>query len=138
MEHVEPEPAVWGRPRPGVDGAREVRPGVPREHQVRADTGADGSPLQPGVEEQGRGGRGRTRARVFGTGQPARGASGALRGLAYRVPEHRAAHWGLLLVADRVDVLDHRLRRGGLLLAVLGAAWVGFSLARRGFRRARR
>jgi hypothetical protein len=45
---------------------------------------------------------------VLGTAQPPRGLSGRLRWLAYRVPEHRARHWVLLMAADRVDVLEHR------------------------------
>ncbi|HVY49712.1 MAG TPA: hypothetical protein VHB21_27650 [Minicystis sp.] len=48
---------------------------------------------------------------VFGTAQPAKGLSGMLRAAAYRVPEHLARHWLLLLAADRVDVVEHRLGR---------------------------
>jgi hypothetical protein len=46
------------------------------------------------------------RAPVFGTAQPPRGLSGALRRRAYAIPEHRARHWALLLLADRVDVVE--------------------------------
>src|SRR5690606_24051434 len=46
---------------------------------------------------------------VYGTAQPPRGVSGVLRRIAYRIPEHRARHWLLLLFADRVDVLEGRL-----------------------------
>ncbi len=138
QQHREPEPDVWGLRRPGVDGSREVRPGVPREWDVPADTGApwDVPPQQAGVAARGR--RGNPRARVFGTGEPARGASGALRRLAYRVPEHRASRWALLLVADRVEAAGGRLRRGAWLVPALGALWLGFALASRGLRRAGR
>jgi hypothetical protein len=48
---------------------------------------------------------------VFGTSAPLRGASGAIRRLAYaRYSEARAAHWLLLLAADRVDAKENLLR----------------------------
>jgi hypothetical protein len=46
---------------------------------------------------------------VYGTAQPPRGASGFLRRAAYRIPEHRARRWMLLMLADRVDVMEHRV-----------------------------
>lgn len=59
---------------------------------------------------------------VFGTALPPRGLSGALRTRAYAIPEHRARHWLLLLVADRVDVVETWVReRGGREAAVAGA-----------------
>ena len=48
---------------------------------------------------------------VFGTAQPPKGLSGTMRRMAYRIPEHKLPHWLLLLMADRVDVLEHRLGR---------------------------
>lgn len=51
---------------------------------------------------------------VFGTACPPRGVSGGLRRYAYRrFSEARAAHWLLLIAADRVDALGSRL--GSLL-----------------------
>ncbi|MEV6844566.1 hypothetical protein [Actinoplanes sp. NPDC051411] len=48
---------------------------------------------------------------VFGTSCPPRGLSGKIRRFAYaKYSEGRAAHWLLLLGADRVDVLESRLR----------------------------
>jgi hypothetical protein len=47
---------------------------------------------------------------VFGTSAPLRGLSGALRKYAYRYSEGRAAHWLILLGADRVDAWEHHLR----------------------------
>jgi len=48
---------------------------------------------------------------VFGTAQPLRGVSGAIRRLSYRrYSEGRAAHWLLLIAADRVDVVEHVAR----------------------------
>jgi hypothetical protein len=48
---------------------------------------------------------------VFGTTCPPRGISGAIRKLAYaRYSEGRAAHWLLLIAADRVDAWENHLR----------------------------
>jgi hypothetical protein len=48
---------------------------------------------------------------VFGTAQPLRGASGVIRRYAYRrFSEGRAAHWLLLMAADRVDAWENHLR----------------------------
>ena len=48
---------------------------------------------------------------VFGTAQPLHGASGALRRLSYaRYSEARAAHWLLLVAADRIDAAGAHLR----------------------------
>ena len=48
---------------------------------------------------------------VFGTAQPPTGLSGALRRLSYaRYSEGRAAHWLLLMLADRVDAVEHHVR----------------------------
>ena len=48
---------------------------------------------------------------VFGTAQPLHGVSGVLRRLSYaRFSEARAAHWLLLIAADRVDAAGSHLR----------------------------
>jgi hypothetical protein len=57
---------------------------------------------------------------VFGTAIPPKGLSGVLRKAAYAYPDHWVGHWMVLLLADRVDVWEHRLRRG--LPAILGVA----------------
>jgi hypothetical protein len=47
---------------------------------------------------------------VFGTSTPPRGVSGVIRKYAYRrFSEGRAAHWLLLLGADRVDAIESHL-----------------------------
>lgn len=46
---------------------------------------------------------------VYGTAQPPRGLSGAIRTLAYKIPEHRPSRWMTLLLADRVDIVEHGL-----------------------------
>jgi hypothetical protein len=48
---------------------------------------------------------------VFGTSTPPRGLSGALRKYSYaNYSEGRAAHWLILLAADRVDAIESHLR----------------------------
>src|SRR5919112_586363 len=48
---------------------------------------------------------------VFGTAQPPKGLSGRMRKLAYRrYSEGRAAHWVILMAADRVDAAESHLR----------------------------
>jgi hypothetical protein len=47
---------------------------------------------------------------VFGTAQPLRGVSGAIRRYAYTFSEGQTAHWLLLMAGDRVDVLEHRVQ----------------------------
>ena len=48
---------------------------------------------------------------VFGTSCPPKGLSGVIRRVSYeRFSEGRAAHWLLLLAADRVDAIEGHLR----------------------------
>ncbi|BCI55779.1 hypothetical protein NIIDNTM18_50570 [Mycolicibacterium litorale] len=48
---------------------------------------------------------------VFGTSTPPRGLSGAIRKYAYaKHSEGKAAHWLLLILADRVDAVEHHLQ----------------------------
>jgi hypothetical protein len=48
---------------------------------------------------------------VFGTACPPRGLSGAIRKFSYaKYSEARAAHWLLLVLADRVDAWENHLR----------------------------
>ena len=44
--------------------------------------------------------------RVFGTSAPASGLSGVIRHCAFKFSEGRFAHWLLLLVADRVNMVE--------------------------------
>jgi hypothetical protein len=63
---------------------------------------------------------------VFSTAVPPRGLSGLMRRRAYAIPEHYARRWLLLLLSDRVDVWESRLRRHPLMVA--GAATAVFAL----------
>jgi hypothetical protein len=48
---------------------------------------------------------------VFGTAQPPKGLSGAIRKFSYATySEGRAAHWLLLILADRVDAWEEHLK----------------------------
>jgi hypothetical protein len=125
-----------GRPAGrGVDAAPAARPGVPRERPARGvgawwrraerQRGA-GAPSRQGL---------RPATAAFGTGQPPRGLSGLLRRAAYRIPEHRASRWALLLAGDRLDVLEHRLARAAWLLPVAAVVAAGYAAMARGLDR---
>lgn len=92
----------------GVDLDHKNRPAHPMErtpprlHGVHWDRPAD-QPLRmtvfhsterPGVTP------------VFGTSAPPSGLSGMIRGAAYKLSENDIRHWLLLLVADRVNVVE--------------------------------
>jgi hypothetical protein len=68
---------------------------------------------------------------VFGTSVPPRGVSGLVRRAAFRSPDHHMSHWTLLLLADRVDLWEHRARR---LLKVAAPAIVALAGIRAGVR----
>lgn len=105
----------------GVDLDPAVRPSVPREL-------ADGVPAhahwtvpeqQPELQPRERSIEHARLTPVFGTSAPLRGLSGRVRRVAYaRFSEARAAHWLLLIAADRVDAVE----QGVLRLAGRGAA----------------
>jgi hypothetical protein len=119
----------------GVDAGASVRPGVPRERRLPEGAAEGVLPEpQPGPGILSRSGI-RTPTPVFGTAAPARGLSGAVRRAAYRVPEHRAARWALLLAADRIDVLERRAASLWWLLPAAVALVVGYSSATRVARR---
>ena len=69
------------------------------------------------------------RTPVFGTAQPPRGLSGRLRRAAYGIPDHFARHWMLLILADRVDVLESRVRRRPGITLALGVGALAGTLA---------
>ena len=99
----------------GADSRPEDRPGVPMELEPKPRGGAhwkepERQPRVPGLTR---------RAElddltpVFGSAQPPRGIAGLMRHAAYRIPEHHTTHWAMLLLADRVDVWSHRLKKLG-------------------------
>jgi hypothetical protein len=96
----------------GVDLDPADRPSFPQERFDPGATGAhwDFPDRQPEVRERERSMEHAFLTPVFGTSCPPKGLSGRLRKHAYRrYSEARAAHWILLLAADRVDVLESNL-----------------------------
>ncbi|WP_028048185.1 hypothetical protein [Cellulomonas sp. URHD0024] len=93
----------------GADLAPADRPAVPRE-RFDLDTGAhwDFPDAQEELIPRERSIEHAFLTPVFGTAQPLRGLSGAVRAHAYkRYSEARAAHWLLLVLADRIDAMEH-------------------------------
>jgi hypothetical protein len=124
------------RPVVGADLPQSERPGVPMEHATRPLT-----PTAPDQFERMRPRRGLTHRKglhsmtpVFGTAQPLHGISGLLRRAAYATNETRARHWMILLAADRVDVLEHRIARLVKLAAIVPAGAAAVILAIKFFR----
>ena len=105
LEKFKPANAIKGW---GVDADFSKRPGVPMETQPQSDPGAhwQAPPRQvPQIEKLKRM-EVSILTPVFGTCQPIHGLSGELKRRAYSIPEHKASHWLLLLLSDRVDVLE--------------------------------
>ncbi|WP_413247750.1 hypothetical protein [Rhodococcus sp. Z13] len=97
----------------GVDLDPHDRPAVPKERFAPEETGAHWAfpERQPGHEGRERSVEHAFVTPVFGTSAPLQGLSGAVRRHAYRrYSEGRAAHWLLLLGADRIDVAESRVR----------------------------
>jgi hypothetical protein len=96
----------------GADLNPADRPSVPRE---RFDPGATGAhwdlpEQQPESIPRERSIEHLRLTPVFGTAQPLRGLSGAVRRHAYsRYSEGRLAHWLLLMIGDRIDAAEARL-----------------------------
>ena len=93
----------------GVDLDPKDRPSVPREKFDPGLSGAhwDFPERQPETWPRERSIEHKFLTPVFGTSCPPRGLSGMVRKHAYRkYSEGRAAHWLLLLAADRVDAVE--------------------------------
>jgi len=92
----------------GADLDRKNRPAVPMErtpprfiHQPEGELPQQPervevlvSPERPGITP------------IFGTGQPPSGLSGMIRRLAFKSTENDIRHWLLLLLADRVNMVE--------------------------------
>jgi hypothetical protein len=121
-----PTPYIAGKPAPketteelraripgwGADLDPADRPSYPRE-QPGIETGAhwDFPERQPEKWPRERSIEHGMLTPVFGTSTPPAGVSGVIRKYAYaRFSEGRAAHWLLLIAADRVDAWEHHLR----------------------------
>jgi hypothetical protein len=126
----------------GVDRRPEDRPGVPKETAPHRLPGAHGiePPRQvPSTEVLRRVDLARLTP-VYGTAQPPSGVSGTLRRIAYTIPDHKARHWILLLLADRIDVIEHgdglcRLLPAALLVGAAAGVWLAVRPRRRSWLR---
>ncbi len=101
----------------GVDLDPADRPSFPRE-QPGIHTGAhwDFPERQPEDQPRERSIEHAFLTPVFGTSSPLKGTSGTIRKYAYaKYSEGRAAHWLLLIAADRVDAWGHHLSSLGTL-----------------------
>src|SRR4051794_40983641 len=97
----------------GVDADPADRPSVPRlqfdlhgtgAHWEIPERQAERWPRERSIEHA-------MLTPVFGTSCPPKGLSGVIRKYAYkRFSEARAAHWLLLIAADRVDAVESRSR----------------------------
>lgn len=120
----------------GIDSL-EQRPGVPMENDPPVQAGnahwaIPEKQIDPGNILKRKGLDELTP--VFGTAVPPRGISGMLRRAAYNVAEHETSHWALLLIADRVDALEGRVKRAlpfALPIVLLGVAGLAIGYAKR-------
>ena len=95
----------------GVDLDPGVRPAVPKLQSLPTGAHWEFPERQPEKRPRERSIEHKFLTPVFGTACPPKGASGALRKLSYRTySEGRAAHWLLLIAADRVDAWESHLR----------------------------
>ena len=97
----------------GVDADPNDRPSFPRQRFEPELSGAhwDFPECQPEKWPRERSIEHQSLTPVFGTSCPPKGVSGAMRRYAYkRFSEGRAAHWMILVVADRVDAFGSHLR----------------------------
>ena len=115
-----------------LDGAPDRdpldRPGVPQERQPPQPL-ANAHWLTPEPqtsEPKPLVGNGRRLTPVFSTAIPPRALSGWIRKLAYRAPDYRTRRWALLILADKVDVLESNPQR--IVGAVVAASLFGLSL----------
>ena len=94
----------------GADLDPKDRPSVPREQRLETGAHWDFPERQPELEPRERSIEHAMLTPVFGTTAPLKGLSGVLRRVAYaRFSEGRAAHWLILLGADRVDAIESHL-----------------------------
>jgi hypothetical protein len=95
----------------GADLDPKDRPSVPRERFDPTGAHWEFPERQPETWPRERSIEHKFLTPVFGSSCPPKGLSGVLRKVAYaRYSEGRAAHWLILLAADRVDAVESHLR----------------------------
>ena len=97
----------------GVDSDPADRPSVPKlkfqedltgAHWEFPDRQPENWPRERSIEHK-------SLTPVFGTAQPPKGLSGVIRRFSYaRYSEGQAAHWLLLMLADRVDAIEEHVK----------------------------
>lgn len=92
----------------GVDLDPQNRPGIPKERDALVKTGAHWHFPERQIPhfDRERSVEHKFLTPVFGTTCPPKGLSGVVRRFAYRYSEGRSAHWLLLMLADRIDVIE--------------------------------
>ncbi|HYQ25846.1 MAG TPA: hypothetical protein VER04_01465 [Polyangiaceae bacterium] len=105
------------KPQEATDASPLDRPGVPQEIDPQPQADAHWLvPEQQTSEPPPMIGEGRHLTPVYSTANQAGGLSGVVRRLAYQVPDYRPRRWALLVLADRIDVLESNPKK------LLGAA----------------
>jgi hypothetical protein len=95
----------------GADLDPKDRPSEPKlRHDLQTGAHWDFPERQPEKWPRERSVEHRFLTPVFGTAQPPSGISGIMRRYAYKFSEGRAAHWMILLYADRVDAVENHIR----------------------------
>ena len=94
----------------GVDLNPADRPSYPKERFEETGAHWDFPERQPILAPREKSTEHKFVTPVFGTAQPLRGLSGAIRRMAYdNYSEGQTAHWLLLMAGDRVDVLESKI-----------------------------
>lgn len=128
MNHTE-ERALTSEPA-AADQNPLDRPGVPQEVDPPTPL-ANAHWLEPDQQQSEDApviGQGRPLTPVYSIANPPRALSGLVRRLAYRLPDYRVRRWALLVVADRIDVLESnpsRLLRGAAVLSLVALGVLG-------------
>jgi hypothetical protein len=95
----------------GADLDPKDRPAFPREQRLDSGAHWDFPERQPEKWPRERSIEHKFLTPVFGTSAPPKGISGVIRKYAYReYSEARAAHWLLLILADRVDAVESHVQ----------------------------
>lgn len=110
-----------------ADKNPSYRPGVPQETTPQPLANAHWLvPEQQTSAQLPLVGKGRHLTSVYSNANPPRGLSGLIRRLAYRVPDYRPRRWMMLVLADRIDVLESNPAK--LLRAVGSLGLVGLGV----------
>ena len=115
----------------GADAALENRPGVPHEISPPQPIG-NGSLTVPSQQTLGQAAAKsplHPMTPVYGTAQPLRGLSGVIRRSAYKMPDYKPTRWMMLLLADRVDVIEHNPVRVAVMGGILALGVIGIRRA---------